>query len=875
MKNDKTIGSKPPKLARKLLLVFLRDDLAEEVIGDLEEKFFQTLKTKSHLKAQLNYWYQVIHYARPFAFRKSKFEYLNSYDMFSNHIKIACRNLWKNKFSSLINSFGLTIGLTACLLIGLYIKHELSFDKFQTKGERISRLIMEYGFDGNPETKKGNFTSTKVAPVFVRTFPEIESAVRMADRDVIVQLNGNNISEPNFMYADSSFVDVFDIHFLEGNSNVALDGPNNVVLTESSSKKYFGEESPLGKTLIIGNDDTEYKITGVVRDYPANSQIKFDFLASFSSLRANQEETYFDANYTTYVLLHEGASLSELQKKISSFMRDEMSNTGTFVDFHLEAFPTIHLYSPYPAFVPNNSIAFLFALAAVAALILAIVSFTYINLATAKSIMRAREVGVRKVVGATKVQLFMQFVSEAGVLCVVSILLSALISAILLPYFNQFTERQLVLQDLYSPTFILFGVILTIFMSVVAGSYPAFILTGFQPAKVLKGVFKNSGSGKWLQPSLIVFQFAISAFLIVSTLIIQDQLQFIQNKKLGFDRDHVLALPMRRHTPSNLSSIKQELRSIPHVVNISSSVSTPVRIAGGYSMRSDVMTETEQIVINGNPIDEGYIKTTGLEIIAGEDLSEQDMKDVSSENYEERIYHFILNETAVRQMGWTPETAIGKKMFMSHREGTVKAVVRDFHFESMHSAIQPLVLFSEIRSRYLLLKLDGFNLPETIALIEKRWNELIPNIPFEYSFLDDEYTRLYIAEQRLGTVMNLFSGIAILLACLGLFGLSSFMMQQRTKEIAIRKVLGASIGSIVNLLSSRFAKLIGIAVLLAFPAAYFLMNTWLQDFVYRISISVWVFVVVGLTSLLIALLTVAIQSIRAAIASPVDSLKSE
>jgi putative ABC transport system permease protein len=734
---------------------------------------------------------------------------------------------------------------------------------------------MEYGFDGNAETKRGNFTSTKVAPVFVRTFPEVESAVRMVDRDVIVQLNGTNVSEPSFMYADSSFVDVFAIHFLQGNSQVALDGPNNVVLTESASKKYFGDESPLGKTLVVGNDDTEYKITGVVRDYPANSQIKFDFLASFSSLGANQEETYFDANYTTYILLHKGASLPELQTKVSSFMKGEMHGSGAFVDYQLERFPTIHLHSEYPAFVPNNSMTFLFALAAVAALILGIVCFTYINLATAKSIMRAREVGVRKVVGASKAQLFIQFVSEAGVLCVVSVCLSSILSAILLPYFNGLTERQLLVKDLYSPTFIFFGVILTVFISVVAGSYPAFVLTSFQPANVLKGVFKNSVSGKWLQPSLIVFQFAISAFLIVSTFIIQEQLIFIKDKKLGFDRHHVLVLPMRRSEPSNISSIKQELRSVPHVLNISSTSSTPVRIAGGYSMRSDIMPEKDQIVVGGNPIDENYIKTTGLEIIAGNDLSEQDMRDVASANYEERTYHFILNESAVRQMGWTSENSIGKKMFMGHRSGSVKGVVRDFHFESMHSAIRPLVLFPENRSRYLLLKLDGFNLVETISLLETKWKELIPNIPFEYTFLDDEFSKLYKAEQQLGTVMNLFAVVAILLACLGLFGLSSYIMRQRTKEIAIRKILGASMVSIVNLLSSKFVKLIVLALLLAYPGAYFLMNAWLQEFAYRISISLWIFVAVGFTSLLIALLTVTIQSIRAAVVSPVESIKAE
>jgi putative ABC transport system permease protein len=453
--------------------------------------------------------------------------------------------------------------------------------------------------------------------------------------------------------------------------------------------------------------------------------------------------------------------------------------------------------------------------------------------------------------------------------------LSGVIAALALPYFNQLTERQFLMRELYSPSFMLFGFAITVCVTLLAGGYPAFVLTGFQPAKVLKGVFRNSGSGKWLQPSLIVFQFAISAFLIVSTITIQEQLQFIQNKKLGFDREHVLVLSLNQSAVAHLSSIKQELKSVPHVVNVSSTASTPVEISGGYVMRSEVMHESEQIGVAGNPIDEGYVKTAGLEIIAGNDLTVQDMRDVAFDQHEERTYHFILNESAARELGWTPETAIGKKMFMGHRAGFVKGVIRNFHFQSMHSSIKPLVLFSEIRTRYLLLKLDGFDLAETISQVEQKLKALAPSIPFEYKFLDDEYARLYQSERQLGTVMNLFAVIAIVLACLGLFGLSSYMMQQRTKEIAIRKVLGATILNIVNLLSGKFIKLVLLAVVLAYPAAYFLMDSWLQEFAYRIPINLWVFVMVGLTALAIAILTVSIQSFRAAVINPVDSIKSE
>jgi putative ABC transport system permease protein len=325
----------------------------------------------------------------------------------------------------------------------------------------------------------------------------------------------------------------------------------------------------------------------------------------------------------------------------------------------------------------------------------------------------------------------------------------------------------------------------------------------------------------------------------------------------------------------NISTIKQELKTIPHVLDVASTNSTPVNIAGGYTMRSDGMPENEQIGVAGNPIDESYVKTTGLEIIAGSDLTHQDMRDIASENHELRKYHFILNESAARVLGWTPENAIGKKLFMGHRSGSIKAVVRDFHFESMHNAIKPLVLFTELRGRHLLMKVDGFNLRETISRAEQKWKELVPNLPFEYKFLNDEYNGLYHSELQLGTIMKLFSTIAIVLACLGLFGLSSYIMQQRTKEIAIRKVLGASMFNIINLLSGRFAKLVVLSVLIASPAGYFFMNSWLQDFAYRIEINLWIFVFVGLLALAIALLTVSVQSFRAAVINPAESMKSE
>jgi putative ABC transport system permease protein len=796
--------------------------------------------------------------------------------MFKNNLRVAIRNIWKNGTSSFINIFGLSVGLTSCLLIGLYIQQEASFDKFQPKGNRIARVIMEYAFNGNPETNRGNYTSTKVAPVFARTFPEVELSIRMTQRQRIVRYNDKLFTERNFLFTDSTFFSIFSGDLLQGNPQKALDGPKKIVITESAAKRYFGTESPMNKVLLIGISETPFEITGVIKDYPTNSQIKFDFLASFSSLGVNQEQTYFEANYTTYLLLKGENDLQPLQAKITPFMKKEMVGTGASINFILEPFDKIHLHSEYAGFVPNTSITYLYILSGVALLILVIVCFTYVNLSTARSMERAKEVGVRKVVGASRKQLFWQFIGESFLLFVISITISICAVTLVIPYFNLLSGQQLQLESLLSSSFIIFSLGVTVVVSLLAGGYPAIILSGFYPVKVLKGVFRNSTTGKWVQQSLIVFQFSISVFLIIATLVIQGQLYFIQNKKLGYDRSHVLSLPLNNKVYEKLPVLKQELKSNPEVVNVARCVSNPVQIGGGYSVRSATMAESEQFSITASPIDEDYIKTTGLEIVAGTDLAEQDTKDVISDDIEKNTYHFVLNESAAALIGWTPEKAIGKKIFMDVRAGYVKAVVRDFHFQSLHQKIKPLVLFTEAADYgQVLVKISGKNVQETVSFIENKWKSLVPSIPFEYRFIEDDYENLYRSEMQLGTVMNIFSGVAILLACLGLFGLSAYTIQQRIKEIGIRKILGASLPSIVGLLSGNFIRLVSAAILIACPLAYWMMNTWLRDFAYRIEISLWVFLIAGFSAIGIALLTVSSLTLRAARMNPARTLKTE
>jgi len=797
--------------------------------------------------------------------------------MFKNYARIAFRSFWKNKTSSLINIFGLTIGLTSCLLIALYIQHELGYDSFQKNGNRIARVIMEYKFDGGGETNKGNFTSVRVATVFKRNFPEVEEAIKMAAYDRVVGYQDRLIDEKKFIYADSGFFKVFSFPLLQGNPLDVLAGPRRIVLTKTTAERYFGSTNPIGKMLWIGEDSSYYQVTGVAKDCPSNSQIKFDFLASFSSLSItpDYEKTYWDANYTTFLLLEDPKSIHSLQSKLAPFMKKEMAGEGATIDFWLEPFLKIHLYSAYGGFEPNNNISYIYILSAVSLLILIIACSTYINLSTARSIERAREVGVRKVIGAGKPQLFWQFISESFTTCLVSMICSLFVAAVVLPYFDRLTGKELQVQSLFSLPFLGLSLCITIMISFLAGSYPAMILTGFQPAKVLKGSFKNSGSGQWLRKSLIIFQFGISVFLIIATFVIQKQLYYIQHKQLGYDRDRVLVLPMNANMLPRMALIKQELKTDAEIISVSRCVRSPVEGGGGYNIRSSVMPENAQYAITGNPVDEDYIKTAGLQLISGKDFSEQDIKDASVEDPIKRSYHFILNEMAASQLGWTPEQAVGKIVFMAYRKGMVKGVVKNFHFESLHKPIRPFVLFPESRGGSLLVKLSGNHLTQTISFLEAKWKTLVPELPFEFRFLDDDFNKLYNSELRLGKIMNLFSGIAIVLACLGLFGLSSYTVHQRIKEIGVRKVLGASNSNIIFLLCGGFIRLALTAMMIAFPLAWWGMTKWLEDFTYRTTMNWEVYLFSGIIVIFLVVFTVAFRAIRAARTNPVKNLRIE
>ncbi|RYG01861.1 MAG: FtsX-like permease family protein [Chitinophagaceae bacterium] len=797
--------------------------------------------------------------------------------MIKTYLKIALRSLWKNKAFTTINLVGLTTGLTCCLLMALYIQHELSYDKFQKNGDRIARVIMEYSVNGG-SISKGNFTSTKVFPAFKEAFPEVEDGVRLSGgRPVLVKYEEKLFNEEKFMLADSTFFNVFpSFKLLQGAPQEVLKAPGMIVISQSAAKKYFGDTNPVGKTLQIGSTQKNYQITGVAADCPSNSQIKFDFIGSISSIGDVQQVSYFNANYTTFLLLKDKASIASLQKKIEPFMKKELAEEkGVYINFVLEPYTRIHLYSDYAGFEPNSNITYVYITGGIALLILVIACFTYVNLSTARSMERAREVGIRKVSGAFRGQVFWQFIGESAFVAFIALLLSFALAAVLLPAFNQLAERQLYFTQLIRPGILLVALGIFAAISLLAGSYPALILSKFQPVKVLKGSFRTSASGNWLRKSLTVFQFAISAFLVIATFVMQRQMKYIQTKKLGYDRDHVLVLPIDQKISEKSDLFKLQLKANPEILSVSKSYKTPVNIEGGYMMSKDPESK-DAMTVKANPIDEDYVRTNSLQIIAGSDLSKQDMLDVAGEDEKKYFYHYVLNESAAKRLGYTPEEAIGKRLYLDpSRPGEIKAVIKDFHFASLHTAVEPLVLFPYNYGNVMMVKTSGKNLSNTIDFISKKWQEVAPHRPFEYKFMDEEYNKLYASEQQTGRVFTVFSVIAILLACLGLFGLSAYSVQQRKKEIGVRKVLGASSAGISLLLANQFVRLVALAFIIAAPVAWLVSEQWLKDFAYRTDVPLYIFLIAGAGITGIALFTVSFQAVKAALSNPVKALRTE
>ena len=797
--------------------------------------------------------------------------------MFKNYLVVALRSLKRNKAYSLINILGLTLGITACLLIGVYIWQETHFDRFHKNADRIMRVTMEYGNNGT--INKVAVTGTKVGPEFARQFPAIESFTRTIIGNRVIANGDSKFTEKSVLFADPSFFEIFSFPLIKGNPVNCLSREEQIVITETMARKYFGNADPIGKTLRIA-DKQDYIVSAIAKEAPANSQIHFDFVIPFGNLRAaKQEEQWFTANYVTYLLLQNANQQVSVQNQIAAFMkqvsRKELFTDGSgYLTHNLEPLTKVHLYSSLNGLEPNGNITYIYVLAAIALLILFIAGVNYSNLATAISTTRGTEVGIRKVLGANQKQLWTRFLGESFILTIISLVLSLILTVSILPYFNSIAGTTIPYSILISPQSLAFMLFLLILISLFAGAYPAFILSANKAGDVLKSGLRVSASGGILRKGMIVFQFVIAVFLIIATIIVSSQLNYIRTKDLGYDKQSILILPADFKTSTGYDELKNILEQQPGIRSVSGAYESPSFVQWADGINAETIHGPKSVSVNAIPAQLDFIKTLGMNMVAGRDFNKADLSEMDTANNRANFkYSFIVNESAAQELGWSPEEAIGKTI-QKGEPGIIKGVVKDFHFSSLHESIGPLVIFlAPDMVQQLFVKVDNRNLASLLSNMEKIWKQRLPHRPFEYRFLDEDYNSLYKTEQRTGQIFSVFALQAILLACLGLFALSAFVTVQRTREIGIRKVLGATVGQIVILLSKEFLILVGIGVIIAFPLALVAGKSWLNDFAYRIPINAWMFVWAAAIAIIIAFLSVSFQSLKAANSNPVKSLK--
>ncbi|MBE7170629.1 MAG: ABC transporter permease [Williamsia sp.] len=798
--------------------------------------------------------------------------------MLKNYLKTALRSLRKNKLYTVINVFGLAAGLAACLLIGLYIIHELGYDGFHANGNRIVRATMEYGREGTNNTTAT--TGTKVGPQFKRVFPVVQEYVRTFISHSTVKAGEQLFDEPRILYADDPFFRVFSFPLIQGDAATALDAPDKIVLTQSMARKYFGAKEALNQTITCSGK--ELKVSAICEDVPQNSQLKFDFVTQFLNLRGVKDETWWTANWITYFLLRDEKDLSQFQQQVTAYMKtgqvraDAGLSGSDFLTYHLEPLKRVHLYSSLPGFEPNGSITYIYMFALVALLILVIACANYTNLATAQSAGRTGEIGMRKVMGASKGAVFMQFMGESFLLTLFAAITAFAASILLIPAFNHITGRQFTAAALLQPWPILIVLVCSLIVGFFAGLYPALVLSGAQVMGVLKKGFAFTGGNNLLRKTLIVAQFGISVFLIIYTVIILQQLHYLQTKNLGYDKDHVVVLPIGGKMMESFQSLKEAFAQVPGVEGITASYETPEFVEWGDGITAMDEKGKHDVSLNAMPVDLDFIRTMKMQLVAGRDFQEADFALMDTSN-KSANYHlpYIINETLAKTIGWTPQQAINRTI-ENRAAGPVVGVVKDFNFSSLHDPIGPLLIFlGRDLSRDFMIRIKGSNTAGTLSALEAVWKQRIPERPFNYHFLDEDYDRLYLAEQRTSRLFTVAATLAIVLACLGLFGLAAFTALQRTKEIGIRRVLGADVGSIVFLIAGGFLRLIGIAILMAVPLAWWAGNKWLQDFAFRIPVQVFPFVLIAGTTLLLALCTVGYHSVRVAFMNPVKSLRTE
>jgi len=807
--------------------------------------------------------------------------------MFHNYFIVAWRNFRKNTGHAFINIAGLTIGISSCLLIALFVGSELKYDRFHEDVDLIYRAGLKFHVGSNQfDAALG---PCPLADVLVRDFPEVKSAARVFARqsrggDVFVRYEEKRFREARFLWADASLFDVLTIPLIMGDPSEALKDPNSVILTTKAAQKYFGKKDPMGKMLVL-EDGSLYRVTGVSEGWTQPSHFYFDFLASFSSLPKSKDKDFYDTAVFTYFKLHENTSPENLRSKLPEFSGkymapiiekimavsyEEFLENGNYIGFMIQPLLDVHLHSAWGNELdPQGNFTIVIIFSAIAVLILIVACINFINLTTARSSQRAGEVGVRKVVGSSRGQLIRQFLTESIFLSLAAVVLALLLVELVLPAFNRLVGSNIApayFQNGYHLMLIFMG---AVGLGAAAGSYPALMLASFKPVSVLKGNVQPGGGGRAFRSILVVFQFCASIILLVGTIVIYSQLRYVRSLDLGFEREHVIVVQRAEKLGGRQEAFKNRMMQNPNILHVTYTDSLPQMLLEVKVFQKEGEGSQQNNTLITITTDYEFKNTYGLEMIDGRFFDRERSTDTTA---------VVLNETAVRSLGI--KNPLEERLVLvglNRRPMEIIGIMRDFHMESLYTKIGPMAVILRGRRPGVLLSIRSKpgNLQETLRILESRWNEFTNNQPFEYTFFDDQFDSLYTNEIQAGRVITAFAGLAVFIACLGLMALASFTVGQRTKEIGVRKILGASVKGILILLNKNLVKQVVIANLLAWPIAYFAMNRWLQNFAYRIKMNIWMFVGAAGLALITAVLTVSVQTIKAARGNPVDSLRYE
>jgi len=785
--------------------------------------------------------------------------------MFKNYLKLAWRSLYKQKSYSFINITGLSIGMACCIILFLFLQNELSFDRYHANADRIFRAVLQYESEG--EVRLSATTPAPLGPALIHEFPEVEQAVRLGENEFLVTFGNMRFYERIF-YADPELFEVFYFPLLEGDPASVLASPRSILVSESMSRKYFGGRSARGQVLSLY--DRDYTVTGVFKDVPLNSHFRFDFLVPFEPMTQRNREQWGVSNYYTYLLLKGPDAVASYDSKISALVEKYRGRESTEVykvSYPLQPLTRIHLHSQLRGEIePNGNFGTVILFSVITLFILLIACFNYINLSTARCTTRAREIGLRKVIGAGRIQIIGQFLGESFLFVFVSFVLAFGLVEAFLPLFNSFAGRNLAADYVQNLPLLLFLSSVYLFVGFFSGSFVSFYVSGFQPIKVMKGIFSGGSKIPHFRRVVIVGQFAITTLFLVSALVILGQLKFMKNKDLGFDKDHVINIPiLDEKVFAGRERIKSEFLRLPNVLAACASSFAPGDKMWHQNYSYEGMPAGEYAMIRWIAVDYDFLQTLNIRLTQGRDFSKEFPTDPG------RAY--ILNERAVEELGWSDPLG---KMFKIVDEGTVIGIVEDFHFSSLHEQIEPMALCIYPEGfEHLSVRIEGDFVSETLASLEKTWKNVAPGQAFSYSFLDMDLDRLYGDEARLGRIIGSATFLSLLIASLGLFGLASFSIERRIKEIGIRKVLGASVGRVVGGLGKDFARWIFVASVISWPIAYYAMFRWLQNFAYRMRIGIWIFVLSAAVALTTSVVTIGFQAVKAALKNPVEILRYE